>query len=190
MAEQIGTIISSAGKTMIELLKAQAGFADGDIVLKSPVDAGASAKVALFLFQVQESPYLRNVEQQEVGLGALRPPPLALDLLYLVTPMSQDPDTALGHLESVMRVFYDHPVLQPPLLPPTMVDAGNEAVRIVPHSLSLEDTNRLWAMFPNKAFSLSVTYLVSPVQVPSARVVPITRVAEKVTRFYRSGGAG
>jgi hypothetical protein len=189
MAEQIGTIISSAGKTMIELLKSQAGFADGDIVMKSPVDAGTSAKVALFLFQVHENPYLRNAEQQEVGTDALRPPPLPLDLFYLVTPLSQDPDTALGHLESVMRVFYDHPVLQPPLLPPSMVAAGNEAVRITPHVLSLEDTNRLWAMFPSKPFSLSVTYLVSPVQVPSARVVPVTRVREKVTRFVRTGGS-
>jgi len=190
MAEQIGTIISSAGKTMIELLKSQAGFADGDIVMKSPVDAGASAKVALFLFQVQENSYLRNAEQQEVGVDALRPPPLSLDLLYLVTPLSQDPDTALGHLETVIRVFYDNPVMQSPLLPPTMVDAGNEAVRITPHVLSLEDTNRLWAMFPNKPFSLSVTYLVSPVQVPSSRVIPITRVAERVTRLFRSGGQG
>src|SRR5712691_8852843 len=99
MAEQIGTIISSAGKTMIELLKGEAGFADGDIVMKSPVDAAASAKVALFLFQVKENSYLRNAEQQEVGADGLRPPPLPLDLLYLVTPLSQDPDTALGHLE-------------------------------------------------------------------------------------------
>jgi hypothetical protein len=187
MAEQIGTIISAAGKTMIELLKGQAGFADGDIVMKSPVDAGASAKVALFLFQIQQNAFLRNAEQQEVGLDGLRPPPLPLDLFYLVTPLSQDPDTATGHLESVMRVFYDHPVLQPPLLPPVMVDAGNEAVRITPHSLSLEDTNRLWAMFPNKPFSLSVTYLVSPVQVPSARVMPVTRVTERVTRIHPTG---
>jgi hypothetical protein len=45
-------------------------------------------------------------------------------------------------------------------------------------------------MFPNKPFSLSVTYLVSPVQVPSARVVPVKRVVEKVTRFHRTGGTG
>ena len=60
MAEQIGTIISSAGKTMIDLLKSQAGFADGDIVMKSPADAATSAKVALFLFQVQQNSYLTN----------------------------------------------------------------------------------------------------------------------------------
>ncbi len=183
MAEQIGTIISSAGKTMIDLLKSQAGFADGDIVMKSPADAATSAKVALFLFQVQQNSYLTNAEQQAVGVDGLRPQPLPLDLYYLVTPLSQDPDTALGHLESVMRVFYDHPVLKAPLLPPTMVDAGNEAVRITPHPFSLEDMNRLWAMFPNKAFSLSVTYVVSPVQVPSSRIVPVTRVVEKIIRI-------
>jgi len=181
MAEQIGTIISSTGKAMIELLKSQAGFADGDIVMKSPVDAATSAKLALFLFQVQQNSYLMNAEQQAVGEDGLRPPPLPLDLFYLLTPLSQDPDTALGHLESVMRVFYDHSVMKQPLLPPTMVEAGNQAVRITPHVLSLEDMNRLWAMFPDKAFSLSVSYLVSPVLVPSSRVVLVTRVLEKVT---------
>lgn len=190
MAEQIGTILSSAGRTLIELLKDQAGFADGDIVMKSPVDAGASAKVSLFLYQVQENSQLRNDQAQEVGLDALRRAPLPLDLYYLVTPLSQDPDTALGHLESVMRVFYDHAVLQAPLLSPSLVDAGNETVRITPHVLSLEDTNRLWAMFPNKPFSLSVTYLLSPVRVPSARVLPVKRVVEKVTRIFRTGDAG
>jgi hypothetical protein len=187
MAEQIGTILSSTGRTLIELLKAQAGFADGDIVMKSPVDAGASAKVALFLYQVQENAQLRNAQAQEVGLDALRPAPLPLDLYYLLTPLSQDPDTALGHLESVMRVFYDHALLQAPLLPPSMVEAGNETLRITPHVLSLEDTNRLWAMFPNKPFSLSATYLVSPVRVASARLLPIQRVVEKVTRIFNTG---
>lgn len=190
MAEQIGTIISSTGRAMIELLKGQAGFADGDIVMKSPVDAASTAKVALFLFQVQENSYLRNTEPQEAGADAQRPAPLPLDLHYLVTPLSQDPDTALGHLESVMRVFYDHAVMTAPLLPPSMVEAGNEAVRITPHALSLEDTNRLWAMFPNKPFSLSVTYLVSPVLVQSSRVLPFKRVAERVTRIHRTGSPG
>lgn len=187
MAEEIGTVIASAGRSMIDLLKSQAGFADGDIVMKSPVDAAATAKVALFLFQVQENTCLRNAGPQLHGPDALRPAPLPLDLHYLVTPLSQDPDTALGHLESVMRVFHDHAVMAPPLLPPSMVAAGNEAVRITPQSLSLEDTNRLWAMFPNKPFSLSVTYLVSPVLVQSSRLMPIRRVAETVTRLHRTG---
>jgi hypothetical protein len=189
MAEEIGTTLSSAGRAMIELLKGEAGFSDGDIVMKSPVDAGATAKLALFLYQVQPNACLRNAEPQAAGPDALRAPPLPLDLHYLVTPLSQDPDTALGHLESVMRVFHDHPVMQAPRLPPDMVAAGNEAVRITPQVLSLEDTNRLWAMLPNKAFCLSASYLVSPVLVQSSRVLPVKRVAEKVTRIHRTGGA-
>jgi hypothetical protein len=190
MAEQIGTILSSASRAMVELLKQHAGFADGDIVMKSPVDPGASAKVALFLFQVQENASLRNAPPEAIGDNALRPPPLPLDLFYLVTPLATDPDTALGHLESVMRVFHDHRVMQAPLLPATMVDAGNEAVRIASHVLSLEDTNRLWSLFPNKPFGLSATYVVSPVFVPSARQLAIERVKERVTHLHRlPGGA-
>lgn len=187
MAETIGTIISSAGQTIIDLLIAEVGFADGDIVMKSPATADSSAKVSMYLFQLQTNPLLRNRPPQEAGVDGLRPAPLPLDLYYLITPLSDEPVTALGHLESIMRVFEDHAVLQPPLLPPTMVAAGNKEIRLTPHNLSLEDTNRLWAMFPNKQHSLSATYLLSPVQLPSARVDLVTRVVEKTTKYYHTG---
>lgn len=189
MAESIGTIITSASNAMIDLLNTEVGFADGDIVMKSPADAGSSAKMSLYLFQIQENPHLKNRDPQEVGTDGLRPAPLSLDLYYLITPLSAEPVTAIGHLESIMRVFYDNSVMAPPLLPPVMVDAGNELIRLTPHVLSLEDTNRLWAMFPNKPYFLSLTYLLSPVHVPSARVTPVTRIVEKTTRYYRTGNS-
>jgi hypothetical protein len=187
MAEILGTIISSAGQALIELLKANVGFADGDIVMKSPAEAETTAKVSMYLFQLQTNPDLLNRPHVEVGLDGLRPAPIPLDLYYLITPLSTEPVTALGHLESIMQAFGDSPVLTPPLLPPTMVATGNEEIRLTPRNLSLEDTNRLWAMFPNKQHSLSATYLLSPVQIPSARVDAITRVVEKTTEYYRTG---
>ncbi len=60
-------------------------------------------------------------------------------------------------------------------------------MQILPQPLSLEDTNRLWGIFPNKPYRLSVAYLVTPVRVPSARIIPITRVVERVTRVSRLG---
>ena len=188
MPEPIGTIIASLGKGLVELLKVRAGFAEADIALKSPVDADQTGKISLFLYQVQESPSLRNQEPDTSRETELRPPPLALDLHYLVTPMAAEPETALGHLEAVMLAFYDQPVLKPPLLATTLVEAGNEAVRIISNPLSLEEMNRLWGIFPNKPYRLSVAYLVTPVKVPSARVIPIQRVVEKVIRVSRLEG--
>jgi len=43
-----------------------------------------------------------------------------------------------------MLAFYDQPVLSRRCLPPTLVEAGNDAVRIIANPLSLEDMNRLW----------------------------------------------
>jgi len=189
MPEPTGTIIASIGKGLVQLLKTRAGFAEGDIVLKSPIDADQTGKIGLFLYQVQEDPHLRNQEPQAVRENEMVPPPLTLDLFYLVTALAQEPETALGHLEAVMLAFYDQPVLKPPLLTTAMVEAGNEAVRIISHPLSLEDTNRLWGVFPNKPYRLSVAYLVTPVKVPSARTIQIKRVMEKVTRVHRLGGA-
>jgi hypothetical protein len=185
MPEPTGTIILSLGKALVDLLKAQAGFAEGDILLRSPIEADQAGKISLFLYQVQENPHRRNREPEPIGDNGLRPPPLALDLFYLVTPLAQQAETALGHLEAVMLAFYDQPVLKPPLLGATLVDAGNEAVQILSHPLSLEDTNRLWGIFPNKPYRLSVAYLVTPVQVPSSRVIPVTRVVERVARVSR-----
>jgi len=187
MPELAGTIISSLGKALVELLKAKAGFVEGDIVLKSPIEADPTGKISLFLYQVQENPHLRNREAGTIRENELRPSPLTLDLFYLVTPLVQEPETALGHLEAVMLAFYDQPVLKPPLLSTTLAEAGNEAVRVLPHSLSLEDTNRLWGIFPNKPYRLSVAYLATPLQIPSSRIIPITRVVEKVTRVSRIG---
>lgn len=179
--------MSLTGQAIINLLNAEVGFSEGDVVLKSPVDAATTAKVSMFLFQIRENEHMRNNAGEEVDLTSVRPPPLPLDLFYLITPLSPEPATALGHLEAIMRVFYDHAVLEAPLLPPSVVEAGNEQIRLTPYNLSLEDTNRLWGMFPNKAYTLSVTYLVSPVKVPSARVTTITRVVEKTTHLYQMG---
>ena len=187
MPETLGTIISSAGQAIIDLLMAEVGFADGDIVMKTPADADTTAKVSMYLFQLQTNPHLLNNPQEEVGLDGLRPAPLPLDLYYLITPLSTEPVTALGHLESIMRVFKDNSVLTPPLLPQTMVDAGNESILLTPHNLSLEDINRLWAMFPNKQHFLYATYLLTPVQIPSTNLLPVTRVVDKTTKYYRLG---
>jgi hypothetical protein len=187
MPEPTGTIIVSLEKALVELLKTKAGFAEGDIVLKSPVEADQAGKISLFLYQVQENPHMRNRELEPIRDSDLRPPPLTLDLYYLVTPLSQQSETALGHLEAVMLAFYDQPTLKPPLLGATLVDAGNDSVQIMAQALTLEDTNRLWGIFPNKPYRLSVAYLVTPVRVPSSRLIPITRVKERVARISRLG---
>ena len=91
MPEPTGTIIVSLGKALVELLRTKAGFAEGDIVLKSPVEADQAGKISLFLYQVQENPHLRNRELEPIHDSDLRPPPLTLDLYYLVTPLSGRP---------------------------------------------------------------------------------------------------
>jgi len=156
--------------------------------LKSPVDTG-SAKLSLFLYQVQANPYLKNREMEAIQETSLRRVPLMLDLYYLVTPLSPEPDTALKYLESVMLTFHDYAVLKGPDLSPTLVDAGNEVIRIVPHHLSLEEINQLWGVFPNKAYQLSMAYLVTPIEIPSTRTLPVTRVVERVTKFSRLKGS-
>ena len=184
MPDPVGTMISSMSTVIVERLKTEGGFVDGDIELKSPATATSAAKVSMFLFRVDISAAARNNPVEVLDPLALRQPPLPLELTYLFTPLSTDASTALGHLETIMRVMYDHAVIKPPLLPTPLVDAGNEVIRITPYPMSLEDTNRLWSMFPNKPYAMSMCYLISTLRIPSTQEQPVKRVDEKITHVF------
>jgi hypothetical protein len=98
----------------------------------------------------------------------LQHPPLTVDLYYLLTPYSQNRETELIILERVMQVFHDMTtVLKGELLQRSLAESGNEEIRVNPVTLSLDDVNKLWAIFPNKSLRPSVCYILSPVKIPS-----------------------
>ena len=188
MAIKSGVVLSSVGKALTKLLNEKAGFGEADIVLKFPMDSsqpdsGQTGKISLFLYQVQTNTSLRNQEPIWDKSIGLKPSPLTVDLYYLVSALSKEPDTAVSHLEAVMKAFYDYSLVKPPMTPDALIDTGNEVLYITPHSLSLEDMNRLWGVFPNTPYRLSVAYLVTPVYIPSDHVTSAVPVTEKVTKI-------
>jgi hypothetical protein len=152
-----------------------------------PTEGTPPTKLSIFLYQIVQNSFLRNSEWEPVGLDKRQNPPLALDLYYLFTPYASDKTTEFVLLEKIMTCFYDNAVLKGSILKGSLPNSGNDEIRIVPHSFSFDEINKLWERFPNKPFKLSLAYLISPVRIPSYKSESITRVTERIIDFNRIG---
>jgi len=140
-----------------------------DVTVLAPDEQGGDRRVNLFLYRVQENAYLKNAEPR-VRPGPppqLVPPPLSLDLFYLVTCYAPN-DALTGNttahqiLGETMRVFHENAVLPRDYLEAGLRDA-TEDLQIAGRSLDPEELSRIWSTFA-QPFRLSVLYQVSTVQ--------------------------
>lgn len=138
-------------------------------ILAPDEPGGGPRRVNLFLYKIQENPFLRNQEWQvsAVDSGRLVPPPLSLNLFYLMTPYANN-DGNLGNapvheiLGEAMRVFYEHPIVPDEYLAGDL-DEAREQVKIVQNGIDMEELSQVWSTF-SEPFRLSVLYEVSVVQ--------------------------
>ncbi len=141
------------------------------VTIMAPDESGGgNRRVNLFLYKAQENPALKNLDWQvKAGSpGQLVPPPLSLNLFYLMTPYAQnDPQTgnSTAHeiLGDAMRVFYEHPIVSEAYLADGLADARHQ-IKIMLNTLDLEELSRVWNTF-TQPFRLSVLYEVSVVQI-------------------------
>jgi hypothetical protein len=168
--------IADASKTIVDLLKAELADIAAQIGLASPKTPGNNI-LTLFLYKVLPNPCLRN-EDRRVGPpdanGRVieRPAPLTLDLYYLLTahPLAgQVPNLLEAHraLSRAMRVLHEHGILRGSLLH-SDTNQGftkDSILRITFNPISMEDMTRIWSVFPDTPYEISVTYLVTPVEI-------------------------
>ena len=151
------------------------------ITLFSPdeMDEGNPKKLSLFLYQVTENGHMKNREMITVNSRTHQYPPLAVDLLFLVTCNTDDRKKDHILMGKVMQVFHDHAVLKGSILRGSL--EGKEAeFRLIFNGLPLEETMNLWQSFREKSFKLSVCYRVAPVEIDSTRQKGAERVSLKV----------
>ncbi len=140
-----------------------------NVTILAPDEPGGDRRVNLFLYKVQENPVLKNMDWQ-VKRGEpthLVPPPLSLNLFYLLTPYApNDPQTgnSTDHeiLGEAMRVFYENSIVPKDYLDSGLQDA-REQIKIMQNTLDLEELSQVWSTF-TQPFRLSVLYEVSVVQ--------------------------
>ncbi len=159
------------------------------IVLDSPADIepNSNTRLSIFLYQIVENSHLKNIGPEYVQ-NEMHHPPLFVDLHYLFTPYAKNRETELIILERLMQIFYDNPVLKNEQLKGSLKESGNDEIRIIPNNVSFEEINKLWERFPNKAFKLSVSSILTPVRIPSEKPpVMIKRVKETEIDVYKMG---
>lgn len=154
------------------------------VTLLPPDTAGKSVstdQVNLFLFQTSLDAAWRNQDMPgRVKPGETARPPLPLNLYYLLTAYSTDPEDLRSHslLGQAMRILHDHPVLGAAEIksataanvPGSDLQDQVERVRIVPQTLPTEEISKLWTAFMTP-YRFSAAYLVSVVLIESQRAM-------------------
>jgi Pvc16 N-terminal domain len=148
--------------------------------------------LSLFLYRVVENGEMKNRPLQPTGSGVYRPPPLSLNLFYLITPLVRDsgqvPDgTDQDHrvLGRVMQVFYDHAILRGSALQGDLGIAAEE-LRLILHPAPLEDLTKLWSAWM-RPYRLSVAYEVKVAFINSDREERLAAVRRKRMEFQMAG---
>lgn len=151
-----------------------------DVTVLSPDEPSTDMRLNLFLYRVQENSALKNMDWQlkPEDPTQLIPPPLSLNLFYLMTPYAPN-DSLTGNstaheiLGAAMRVFHEHPVIPQDFLEDE-IKITREQIKIIQNTLDMEELSQIWSTF-SKPFRLSVLYEVSVIQIdlPQERPVPV-----------------
>jgi hypothetical protein len=174
---------SQAIAAVTSMLAHQVGVSTGaDVKIGRPtVPEGNDApprKVQLFLYQVTPNAALRNVDlptRDTAGQRIMQRPQVALDLHYLFSFYGDDeklePQLLMGQ---VMRDIHARPILTRQVIATIINNIGDaerkqiiedseignsiELVKFAPSVLSLDDMFKLWSVFSQTPYVLSVAY--------------------------------
>jgi len=156
----------------------------GVSVTSSPLDMARKGlekppQLNLFLYQSVINAAWRNMDMpRQVRPGEQSPPPLALNLHYLVTAYASGDNDNLDStasqllLGAAMSVLHDHPVLGREEINTALAASDLavqvERIRITPIQLSLDELSKLWSTF-QAPYRLSAAYECSVVLIDSTR---------------------
>lgn len=164
------TAIGMVSESLRNLLRGEMRLVPAvPVTVLAPDEPGGDRRINLFLYKAQENSTLKNLDWQ-VKRGAptqLVPPPLSLNLFYLMTPYApNDSETgnAMAHeiLGEAMRVLHEHPIVPQEYLVEGLHDA-REQIKIILNTLNMDELSQVWHTF-TQPFRLSVLYEISVVQ--------------------------
>ncbi len=193
----MSSAISDAGLTLIELLRDHLVANptdpthpiqfDTQIALLSPRDVtqNGDVRLSLFLYSITPAADMRNeleIPGNTAFNGEISEP---LDLHFLLTafsPLTDATDRTLDEhllLGFAMRVFFDNGILAGSTLRGNL--PRDEELRLTLQPMSIEDLTRIWSVFPDSVLHASVSFLLTPVRLLSARTVGGARVSSRRT---------
>lgn len=174
----VSTAIGRVSESLRSLLLGHLVDPQANVTILPPdTTSSFNRRINLFLYKVQQNAFLRNQDWQvnPANTGQLLPPPLSLNLYYLMTAYTPD-DATLGNasahelLGDAMRIFYEFAIVPDAFLAGDLGQA-REQIRITHNGLDMEELSQVWSTF-NQPFRLSVLYEVSVVQLDPRPAVP------------------
>lgn len=186
------TAIADVGRTLVELLSEELNFTlnSDEVTLASPAEIqGGDTRLSLFLYSIIENPNLKNSPREIIDARTTEPPPLTVDLYYLLTSYASDniPGGLTARLLEAqeilgraMRVFYDNSIVSGSKLKGSLSETVAE-MHVTLNPITVEDLTRIWSVFPEEAYRTSVSYVVTPVPIKSKRSIDSQRVVARQT---------
>ena len=213
--------VAAVTQTLVKMLEPPVGDAvpGAGVTILRPDDAVGLAKAGLniYLYQVTPNASWRNEDlptRPESGKGVFRRPRAAVDLHYLFTfhgsETAFEPQLILG---KVVATLHARPVLDRTTVQNAInqfsdaelkkADLANDVdlVRVTPLPLSLEELTKIWSVFLQPKYALSVAYQASvvllegeevaqpPVPVASHRVVVVPSTGPVLERLRSKASA-
>lgn len=176
-ASAIATVTTALAE--IVRVAAQSVINGADVLTERP-DATAitQPRIRLFLYQVSANAAMRNSDlpMRSADGRLVARPTVALDLHYLMAfygnEKDLEPQKMLG---AVVRDLH-----RQPMLPRSSLGDAIERVRFTPVPLSLDELSKLWSIFFQTPYALSIAYQGSVVLIESEDVPqPALPVAER-----------
>jgi hypothetical protein len=165
------------------------GIGPDGILIGSPKEAtdpaiGAGTRLlSLFLYQITEDPYLKNRPPVRVNGGLrLRPPPLALRLHYLITPVARNPEANALLIGNVLQVLYDTTTIRIDDATVTTAATQREDIRVVFETLSIAELAEVWEAL-KEPYRLSLAYQVRVPELDSRREMSAVPVGEQISEY-------
>jgi hypothetical protein len=122
--------------------------------------------LSLWLYRITENEFLKNLPPQtEPDRRIRRGSPLALDLLYLITPFTSSGENDQLLLGKTMQVLHDNASIY---VRDPLNDVVDE-IRLILCRLPLEEVTRIWEAL-QEPYRLSVCYLVRSIRIDSTQL--------------------
>ena len=144
--------------------------------------------LTLYLYRVTMNEHLRN--QPYTGGSSDAPPPLALDLHYLLTIWGDNSREEHRLLGWAMHLLHTHQTLSASDLNEDGEWEAGEMIQLIPAELSNEDLMRIWDAL-QRPYTLSVSYIARVVRLNVPRSSPSGKpvVARRLSVTGAGGGS-
>jgi hypothetical protein len=133
--------------------------------------------LSLYLYRVIESPEAKNQLPQALDSHRQVYPPLALNLYYLMTPITNSAENDHTLLGKALQIFYRNSILKGTPLKGILAGT-DEQLRVILNPISLDELSNLWSAFL-RPYRLSVSYEVKIAFIDSDRDTTGERVLER-----------